>query len=90
MLRSYIESKHGTSPHPITGDELVWVACSGTNEDLAKCVMSTKIVSDGDFESAWRDCFEESLNSPEFPQRGPLWRFLVANLSIISMFYHYA
>jgi len=75
MLRSYIEAKRGIPPHPITGEELIWVACSETNEYLAKSVMSTKVVSDGDFEFTWRNFLEESLNSPEFPRHGPLWRF---------------
>ena len=74
MLRSFIEPRQGSAPHPITGDDLVWVPCVENNSQLAQRATKVTVVADDDFDDAWKYCFEQSLNGPEFPRQGPLWR----------------
>jgi hypothetical protein len=76
MLRSFIEVRQGTVPHPITGDDLVWVPCEEEIPQLAQRATKMTTVSDENFNDSWKNCLEMSLNGPEFPNQGPLWRFL--------------
>ena len=74
MLRSFIEPRQGTIPHPISGDDLIWVPCEEDDPELAQRATEVRIVSDENFNDAWKNCLERSLNAPEFPSQGPLWR----------------
>ena len=73
MLRAYISTKPGSTPHPITGDELYWFDCLDSSEELAKRVFSSRVVNIEKFDKEWENQLEIAINAPEFPPKGPLW-----------------
>jgi len=71
MLRVYIDSD------PDKNNQSVWKYCPEENKNLAKEVVSFHNLDSKDqlFESEWKSRFEGALNSPSFPDQGPLWRY---------------
>ena len=77
MLRVYIDSDSDPDPEK-NNQQSVWKYCPEENMNLAKEVVSFHNLDSKDdqsFESEWKSRFEEALNSPSFPDRGPLWRY---------------
>lgn len=84
LLRSYIRANLDVPENPLTGPELVWIACDQDSDQLVKEVVSYTQVSSSTnvtFEKLWKKELELSLNEPSFPERGPLWRLKVLHTS---------